>query len=171
MFRQGVENWALLKDPVLNLCLRWDSEQHRECQNVHLTSWGILGLFCQLAVYCLFWISKCLYCWCISQQHRKIIVFHYRNLSMRLYCNTIHIWFCGHFFNVMYMYLKCKVMWKCRKGRDITEVSWSVCLAWVIPVKPFSPVSQGPFCIGCFTVSPVTSQCLTRVSPCYHAAV
>lgn len=61
------------------------------------------------------------------------------------------------------MYLKHKIIIKCRKGREVTEVSWFVSLFQVTSVKLFSPVSQSPSCSGDFIVSPVTLQCLTVV--------
>lgn len=120
------------------------------------------GLCCQLAVCCLFWVSKFKYCWCICQQHREknFVLLQKSQCVIVTQCTSVSVVL---FSNKVCVYLKHKIIWKCRKGREVTEISWSVCLSQVTSVKLFSPVSQSPSCSGDFIVSPVTLQCLAIV--------
>ena len=120
------------------------------------------GLCCQLTVCCLFWVWKFKYCWCICQQHREnnCVSLQKSQCVLVTQCSSV----CAVLFfpNKVSMCLKHKIIWKCRKWREVTEGSWSCCLSQVASVRLFSPVSQSPSCSGDL-VSPVTSQCLAIV--------
>lgn len=111
---------------------------------------------------CLFWVSKFKYCWCICQQHgeNNFVSLQKSQCVLVTQCTSVSVVL---FYNKVCMYLKHKIIIKCRKGREVTEVSWLVSLFQVTSVKLFSPVSQSPSCSGDFIVSPVTLQCLTVV--------